>query len=104
MKKEIEGIGHFYADPECSHAIIDSKIVSICSLAEGAEIMSYDDGFGICTKSGGRNREEYRSRTGRKVPKAYRIKLSIEFEEVSEEEAIAHWQEEAYEDRDVTKE
>lgn len=98
------GVGHAYADYDGSGLVLDGRHArDVSLLAEcGVEVLHGDEGFEQLydrSKLGLRlwpnGRKEYRKSSGRAYPKAYRITVTVESEELSEDEARAYWQERA---------
>lgn len=105
--KVVSGIGHVYGDVESPAAVIDGNQVSVVSIASdlGAEVPDWsevtafeatradpDDPDGAESIAyWSEHIAEYRERTGREFPKAYRLRVTVEVGELSDDETRAYW-------------
>lgn len=96
----IKGIGHAYSGEEENVLVVDGKYHGIANLLEmaDAEVLYWMTASAFelehCKErfSDWKSyRTEYRAEEGREYPRAYRVKVSLELEELPEEEAVAYW-------------
>lgn len=95
---ESTGVGYAYAGHE-SHGITTGDGVYLAKLA-GIEILDERDRDAFAMLHAGDSRlvdwkairDEYRARTGRQFPRAYRFVLRLEAVELTDNEARAYWQ------------
>ena len=96
-KAALEGIGVPVTGPEENYVQFENDIAAITDLAARAEVERVTWKEATAFEAAGdpyweRYREDYRNRTGRQLPKVYRMVFTCEAEELSEEEARAWWE------------
>lgn len=100
VHKTVEGRGHFLDSIYGGFANIDDQIIDICSLA-GEEIEKLEEEYEeVFSRQVDEARDgdwhedtknEYFEATQREHPRAYRIKISIDIEEMCKEDAKQYW-------------